>query len=70
MVSAVADAITWFYDRDDGEYEYWPRHGEGRRERSGPFGNLRSSVTTISCRTGSGRSAPPDVNRWVTQHSR
>ncbi len=37
----VAGAITWFYDRDDGEYEYWPRGVEHPSEsRRGPFGNL------------------------------
>ena len=37
----VAGALTWFYDRGDGEYEYWPggldRDSESLR---GPFGNV------------------------------
>ncbi len=37
----VAGAISWFYDRDDGEYEYWPRGVEQDSESlRGPFGNL------------------------------
>jgi hypothetical protein len=37
----VAGAITWFYDRDDGEYEYWPRGLEHDSESvRGPFGNV------------------------------
>ena len=37
----VAGAITWFYDGDDGDYEYWPRGLEHDPERQGgPFGNL------------------------------
>ena len=37
----VAGAITWFYDGDDGEYEYWPRALEHDSESvRGPFGNL------------------------------
>ena len=37
----VAGAITWFYGRDDGEYEYWPRGLDHPSERlRGPFGNL------------------------------
>ena len=37
----VAGAITWFYDGDDGEYEYWPRGPEHDSESvRGPFGNL------------------------------
>ena len=37
----VAGAITWFYDGDDGEYEYWPRGLDHRSESvRGPFGNV------------------------------
>ena len=37
----VAGAITWFYDRDDGEYEYWPRGLDHDSEcLRGPFGNV------------------------------
>jgi hypothetical protein len=45
----VAGAVTWFYDRPDGEFEYWPenRAGDSRLE-SGPFGN--SAVITDSDR--------------------
>jgi hypothetical protein len=36
----IAGALTWFYDRDDGEFEYWP---DGRLDASlvvrGPFPN-------------------------------
>lgn len=37
----VAGAINWFYDRDDGEYEYWP-HGLDHVSQTcrGPFGNV------------------------------
>jgi hypothetical protein len=37
----VAGALTWFYDRDDGEYEYWP-HGVDALSQvaRGPFGNV------------------------------
>jgi hypothetical protein len=36
----VAGALTWFYEHDDGEYEYWPE-GTGARSECvrGPFGN-------------------------------
>jgi len=37
----VAGALTWFYDREDGEYEYWPRGLEHDSESlRGPFGNM------------------------------
>jgi hypothetical protein len=37
----VAGALTWFYDRDDGEYEYWPRGLDHDSESfRGPFGNV------------------------------
>jgi len=37
----VAGAITWFYDRDDGEYEYWPQGLDHDSESlRGPFGNF------------------------------
>ena len=37
----VAGALTWFYDRDDGEYEYWPRGlDHGSESFRGPFGNV------------------------------
>jgi len=36
----VAGALTWFYDRDDGAYEYWPRGVDRPAEVArGPFGN-------------------------------
>jgi hypothetical protein len=37
----VAGAISWFYDRSDGEFEYWPegRERASRIERA-PFGNV------------------------------
>jgi len=37
----VAGALTWFYDREDGEYEYWPRGlGHDSESLRGPFGNI------------------------------
>ena len=37
----VAGAITWFYDRDVGEYEYWPQGLDHDSEcLRGPFGNV------------------------------
>ena len=37
----VAGALSWFYDREDGEYEYWPRGLEHDSESlRGPFGNI------------------------------
>jgi len=37
----VAGALTWFYDRDDGAYEYWPRGVDASPELArGPFGNV------------------------------
>lgn len=37
----VAGALTWFYDRDDGAYEYWPHGVDAPAERvRGPFGNI------------------------------
>ena len=37
----VAGALTWFYERDDGEYEYWPRGLDAPSEdERGPFGNV------------------------------
>jgi len=37
----VAGALTWFYDRDDGAYEYWPHGVDAPAELvSGPFGNV------------------------------
>src|SRR5690348_16349812 len=37
----VAGALTWFYERDDGAYEYWPRGVDAPSEAArGPFGNV------------------------------
>jgi len=37
----VAGALTWFYDRDDGAYEYWPQGVDAGAEFArGPFGNV------------------------------
>jgi hypothetical protein len=37
----VAGALTWFYDRDDGAYEYWPHGVDAPPEQvQGPFGNV------------------------------
>ena len=37
----VAGALIWFYDRDDGPYEYWPHGVDAPPEFArGPFGNL------------------------------
>src|SRR5262245_3367212 len=36
----VAGGLTWFYDRDDGAYEYWPRGVDAPAELArGPCGN-------------------------------
>jgi hypothetical protein len=37
----VAGALTWFYDGDDGDYEYWPAGlGQPSRSARGPFGHV------------------------------
>jgi hypothetical protein len=37
----VAGALTWFYDRDDGPYEYWHHGVDAPPEFArGPFGNV------------------------------
>jgi hypothetical protein len=37
----VAGALTWFYDRDDGAYEYWPHGVNAMAELArGPFRNV------------------------------
>jgi len=40
----VAGALAWFYDRDDGAYEYWPGGNRGvdapSESAHGPFGNV------------------------------
>jgi hypothetical protein len=37
----VAGALTWFYERDDGAYEYWPHGVDAPAEVArGPFGNV------------------------------
>lgn len=36
----VAGALSWFYDGDDGEYEYWPEGVDApSAQMRGPFGN-------------------------------
>lgn len=41
----VAGAVTWFYERSDGAFEYWPENRAGAsRIESAPFGN-RAVVT-------------------------
>jgi hypothetical protein len=69
----VAGAITWFYDRDDGDYEYWPRGPEhGSESVRGPFGNLalvgdNDLMTHRVGAIGDARSFAARVR--VTQHS-
>jgi hypothetical protein len=37
----VAGALTWFYDNEDGEFEYWPMGADAPSElQPGPFGNI------------------------------
>jgi hypothetical protein len=45
----VAGAVTWFYERPDGAFEYWPENrAGGSRTEAAPFGN--SALITDSDR--------------------
>jgi hypothetical protein len=69
----VAGALTWFYDRDDGEYEYWPHGREhGSECIRGPFGNvaLVSDNDLMPHRVGTiGDAQSFSARVRVTQHS-
>ena len=69
----VAGAITWFCDRDDGEYEYWPRGLDHDSESvRGPFGNVAlvgdNDLMPHRVRTIGDQGAFAEMVR-VTQHS-